>query len=67
MNRFFGPVPITRRPFPVALFDGEGNSVEFSPAAALDDDDDEDDVAEEALEGGLKVYAVGALAPLPAR
>ena len=66
MNRFFGPVPITRRPLPVARFDGDNVDafpvLSLFPAAAEDDDDDD----EPAFEGGLKVYAVGPVAPLPA-
>ena len=74
MKRFFGPVPRTLRPRPVARFDGDGGSASLrgggwdSPVAEDDDDDEEADDDDDALllEGGLKVCAVGAFGPLPA-
>jgi len=76
MKRFFGPVPRTLRPRPVARFDGDNGAASLrgrgwdSPVACDDDDDEEedDDADDDGLlrVGGLKVLAVGAFGPLPA-
>ena len=71
MKRPFIPVfevsATTRLPLPVALFEGE-----TALAAGADEDDEEDDDEDEddenndeVFEGGLKVWAEGAFAPLP--
>ena len=56
---------ITRRPLPVALFDGDKAPL-FADDDEDDDDEEDDDDGSCGFEGGLKVVEVGALGPRPA-